>query len=555
MKKSPSVVDLSREPSAADRAPSSQHGTLVELHQTKRGLSSRHVQLMAIGGSIGTGLFVGIGSYLRDAGPLSVFLGFLFYGICFIWPVNLCVGEMCAYLPIRGSIFELAARYIDPAFGFAMGWVYFYGGLMLVCTEYAAVATVMQYWNTSVNPAVWVAMAIVVCFLLNIVAVKWYGETEFIMASTKILLLLGLVLLTFITMVGGNPHHDVYGFRNWQHGVMFEYYSAGATGRFLGFFSVVVYAGFSVAGPDLPALAAGEIANPRLTIPRVVKMTFYRIVGFYVIGVLAVGIICNARDPRLLSALDSSSAVGSAASPWVIGIENLGIRGLPGFINLLILLAGWSCGNAYLYSSSRTLYSLARRGQAPRVLCRCTASGVPIYCVVVVSLLSCITFLVASASAVTVFYWFVDLTTCAFVLTYTSMVVVFLAWYRALKAQGLDRSTLLPWASPAQPYAAILAVVIGSVVTLFNGFTVFAPFSVQGFVTSYFGIAFWVVMFAVWKVWKRTTWVKPEDVDLLAGKAEVDAECRVWEDGGLEERRREELARMHWVRRAWEKMW
>lgn len=120
MKKSPSVVDLSREPSAADRAPSSQNGTLVELNQTKRGLSSRHVQLMAIGGSIGTGLFVGIGSYLRDAGPLSVFLGFLFYGICFIWPVNLCVGEMCAYLPIRGSIFELAARFIDPAFGFAM---------------------------------------------------------------------------------------------------------------------------------------------------------------------------------------------------------------------------------------------------------------------------------------------------------------------------------------------------------------------------------------------------------------------------------------------------
>ncbi|RDH34013.1 amino acid permease-domain-containing protein [Aspergillus welwitschiae] len=491
MGKSTSVTSTARE-SGGDSLSHTENGTVIEYHETKRGLSSRHVQLMAIGGSIGTGLFVGIGSYLRDAGPLSLFLGYLFYGVLFIWPTNLCVGEMCAYLPIRGSIFELAARYIDPAFGFAMGWVYFYGGLMLLCTEYSAVATVMQYWNTSVNPAVWVAMAMVVCFLLNIVAVKYYGETEFIMASTKILLLI--------------------------------------------------------------ALAAGEIENPRFTIPRVVKMTFYRIVGFYVIGVLAVSIICSPNDPRLISAIESSAA-GSAASPWVIGIQNLGIHGLPGFINFLILLAGWSCGNAYLYSSSRTLYSLARDHQAPAFLLKCTSAGVPINCVLVVSLLSCITFLVADTSAVTVFYWFVDLTTTAFILTYTGMVCVFLAWYRALKAQGIDRKTFLPWASPCQPYAAIVALIIGCLVTLFNGFTVFVPFSVEGFITSYFGVAFWAVMFLFWKVYQGTKWVDPAKADIFSGKAEVDAECRVWEDGGFLERRRAELAKMHWVRRWWEKMW
>lgn len=95
-------------------------GTVEPYGQTKRGLASRHVQLMAIGGSIGTGLFVGIGNYLQNAGPLSLFLGYLVWGVLFILPTNLSVGEMCAYLPIRGSIFELAARFIDPAFGFAM---------------------------------------------------------------------------------------------------------------------------------------------------------------------------------------------------------------------------------------------------------------------------------------------------------------------------------------------------------------------------------------------------------------------------------------------------
>lgn len=425
---------------------------------------------------------------------------------------------------------------------------------MLVCTEYAAVATVMQYWNTSVNPAVWVAMAMVVCSLLNLVAVKYYGESEFIMASTKILLLIGLVLLTFITMVGGNPHHDAYGFRNWTDGVMFEYYTGGVTGRFLGFFSVMVYAAFSIAGPDLPALAAGEIQNPRYTIPRVVKMIFWRIIGFYVIGVLAVGVICNSHDPRLMSALTAGSA-GSAASPWVIGIQNLGIHGLPDLINLLILLSGWSCGNAYVYSSSRTLYSLARDGQAPKFLLKCTKSGIPIYCVLTVSLLSCITFLVADTSSVTVFYWFVDLTTIAFVLTYTAMLCVFIGWYRALKAQGIDRKEFLPWASPWQPWTAIGAMIIGCLTALFNGFAVFNPFSVEGFVTSYFGLAFWAVMFTFWKVYHRTKWVDPVSADIYSGKAEVDEECRIWEDGGYKERRNAELAKMNWVHRTWERMW
>ncbi|EJT69064.1 hypothetical protein GGTG_13332 [Gaeumannomyces tritici R3-111a-1] len=98
---------------------------------------------------------------------------------------NLCVAEMCAYLPICGSIFELASRFVDPALGFAMGWTYFFAGLMLVCTEYSAIATVIRYWDSSTNPAAWIAVAMFSCIIANVVAVKWYGEAEFIMASTK----------------------------------------------------------------------------------------------------------------------------------------------------------------------------------------------------------------------------------------------------------------------------------------------------------------------------------------------------------------------------------
>lgn len=540
------------------------HGTLIETDvsddllakygQTKRGLSPRHVQLMAIGGSIGTGLFVGIGGVLSKAGPLSLFIGYLIWGIFFIWPTNLCVAEMCAYLPVRGSIFELATRFVDPALGFAMGWTYFFAGAMLVCVEYSAVATVMQYWNTSVNPAAWVAMAMVVCILLNVVAVKWYGESEFVMACTKVLLLIGLVLLTLVTMCGGNPRHDAYGFRHWGGGnAMHSYYTDGATGRFLGIWKVILYAGFTIGGPDMIALASGEIQNPRRTIPRVAKLVFYRLVGFYVIGVFAVGIICSSTDEKLLGAL-SSGAAGSAASPWVIGIQNLGISGLPDLINFLILLSGWSCGNAYLYSTSRTLYGLAQDGQAPKILLKCTKAGAPIYCVLTVSLIACVTFLVSSNSAVEVFYWFVDLTTTGLIATYTCMLVVFLAWYKARIAQGLPTSSL-SYLAPFTPYCAYLGIGLGCIAITFIGFDSFHPFSVQGFITSYFCIPYSIILYLGWKFIKKTKFVSAEDADLFSGKKEVDEECRIWEEGGIEENYRKKLAEMPFAKRCWERMW
>lgn len=367
----------------------------------------------------------------------------------------------------------------------------------------------------------------------TLTSARWYGESEFIFSCTKLLLIIGLCLLTFITMLGGNPKHDRYGFRYWTGGnAMHEYYATGTTGRFLGFWSVILYAAFSVSGPDMIALGAGEIKNPRRNIPRVARMVFFRILGFYVFGVLGVGIICFSRDPRLLGAINDGSA-GSAASPWVIGITNLGINGLAGFVNVAILLSGWSCGNAYLYASSRTLYSLALDGQAPKFFLKCTKAGNPIYCVLTVSLIGCITFLVSDSSAATVFGWFVDLATCGFVVCYLSFIAVWIAFHRALKAQGISRDSL-PWKAPLMPYAAYVGVGFGSLVLLFIGFDVFVPFDVQGFITSYFGIAFAAFVFVLWKIVKRTSFVKASEADLVSGKAEIDAECSIWELEGAD---------------------
>ncbi|UNI17122.1 hypothetical protein JDV02_003498 [Purpureocillium takamizusanense] len=540
----------------------------AEYGQTKRGLTPRHVQLMTLGGAIGTGLFAGIGGVLSKAGPASLVLGFVIWSVAFVWPCNLAVAEMVAYLPIRGSIFELASRFVDPAMGFAMGWTYFYTCVMLVCVEYSAVATVMQFWIQDVNPAAWIAMAMVVCVLLNVVAVKWFGETEFFMASTKLLLIVFLVSLTIVTMCGGNPRHDAYGFRNWNGGhamLTYQVHEPESLGRFLGVLKAITYACFSVNGPDMMALAAGEIQNPRRTIPRMARLIFYRLAAFYIIGVLAVGIICEARDKNLIGALDSGVGTGAGASPWVIGIKNLGITGLPDMINAFILLSGWSCGNAYLYASSRTLYGLARDGQAPRIFMRCNSSGVPVYCVMAVTLISCITFLVSSTSAATVFFWFVDLTTTGLIATYTAMLVVYLGWFRARKAQAGDdvpdgvlhpaHESRLPYIAPWGPWPACGALFLGCSALLFVGFDSLNPFKTQGFITSYFCLPYSAALFAFWKVYRRTRLVRPREADLISGKAEIDAESRVWEEGGLDENWRAHLAGMPFFRRCWERIW
>ena len=193
-------------------------------------------------------------------------------------------------------------------------------------------------------------------------------------------------------------------------------------------------------------------------------------------------------------------------------------------------------------------------GQAPKFLLKCTKSGVPIYCVTIVSLISCITYLTASNNAIEVFFWFVDLTTTGLIATYTMMIMTFIGWYRARKAQGLTDDKLY-YVAPLSPYAAWLALLIGCLALFFIGFDQFVPFNVRGFITSYFCLPYTAILFVGWKVVKKTKWVDPAHADLVTGKAEADLECRRWEEGGIEENWKRQLAAMPFWRRCWERIW
>jgi hypothetical protein len=216
--------------------------------------------------------------------------------------------------------------------------------------------------------------------LTDMMAVKWYGETEFWAAIGKVLLIIGLLIFTFISMLGGNPEKDRYGFRYWKNpGSFTELYYEGQLGRFLGFLQCLIQASFTIAGPDYVSMAAGETENPRKVMPRAYNAVFYRLTAFFVLGSLAVGINVPFNDPDLIAAFKLGKP-GAAASPYVIAMNRLRIEGLPHVVNAGVLASAFSAGNSYVYCASRSLFGLALEGKAPRILTKCTKQGVPFYC-------------------------------------------------------------------------------------------------------------------------------------------------------------------------------
>ena len=247
-----------------------------------------------------------------------------------------------------------------------------YQCVITVCAELSAASVIIQFWNKDINPAAWITLLIALILCLNLFAVSVYGEAEFCFASIKIVAIVGLVIFAFIIDLGGGPTKDRLGFRYWNHpGAMKAYIAEGSTGRFLGLWSVLVNATFAYEGVEMFAVAAGEAKNPRVNIPKAVRRVFWRILFFYVIGSLAIGVLIPYNEPRLLKA-QKLNAPGGAASPWVIAIYRAGVPVLPSIVNAIILISAASSANAFLYIGSRYLFALAQNGQAPKFLLQCS---------------------------------------------------------------------------------------------------------------------------------------------------------------------------------------
>ncbi len=207
---------------------------------------------------------------------------------------------------------------------------------------------------------------------MNVFAVSIYGEAEFWFASLKIITLIGLLILALILDLGGGPNHDRLGFRYWKTpGAMNTFIAKGDLGRFSGFFFCLILAAHTYSGVESVVVSAGEAQDPRRTLPKAIRRVFWRIVFFYVLGTLAIGVLVPYNSRQLLTA-QATKAPGAASSPWVIAIKRSGIPVLPSIINAVILTSATSSANAYLYDGSRYLMSLAQAGLAPKFFMRCS---------------------------------------------------------------------------------------------------------------------------------------------------------------------------------------
>lgn len=501
--------------------------TAEEMGYVQRGLKSRHIQFIALGGTIGTGLFLGIGRAFATGGPLSIFLGYSVVGLM-VFGMMMSLGEMATWLPLPGAIPQFATRYVEPAFGFATGWNSWYSYAITLCAEISAATTVIQYWKGAdhINPAAWIGLILALILFLNIFAVSIYGEAEFIFASIKILTIVGLLLLALIIDLGGVPSQHRLGFQFWRNpGAMNTYIAGGATGRFLGFWAVMVNAAFAYGGVEMVAIAAGEAENPRYNIPKAVRRVFWRILFFYVLGTLAIGVLVPYNDEHLLSAIKNGEP-GAAASPWVIAIQRAGIKALPSIINAVILTSATSSANAFLFSGSRYLFALAQTKQAPRFLLKCTKNGVPYYCVLITWSIGFLTFMSVSSGSSKVFAWFQNLTTITTLFTWCMICASYIRFHGAMKAQGIPRSEL-PFKvrfNDKSPILGHVALWFFGIVIFFNGFdSIAGGFNYQGFITDYIGVPIFFGLYVLGKLIIPGKWHKSTEIDLYTGKAALDA--------------------------------
>nr|XP_019003876.1 uncharacterized protein I203_03031 [Kwoniella mangroviensis CBS 8507]OCF67337.1 hypothetical protein I203_03031 [Kwoniella mangroviensis CBS 8507] len=370
----------------------------------QRKMEQRHMQMIALAGTLGTGLFLGM----------------------------VCVGEMAVYAPISGGYIHFIERWLNPSVGFAVGWQVCFQYCLFLSSEVIAASILISYWDQ----CEWCRTVDLIRVLadpgleMNFFGVRWFGESEFFFAFIKIALVIGLIIAGIVVDLGGGPNHDRIGFRYWKDpGAFAEYHFAGDLGKFLGFFTNLLQAAGSFAGIESIAVAAAEVKNSRVALTKAIKRLFWRITIFYILLIFVVGLLVPYNDSSLLQSTGTA-----ASSPFVIAFQRAGIKALPSIINAAVLTSAFSAGSSLMYSVSRMLYGLSLRGYAPSILAKTTKKGLPIVSLSFVTLFYGLSFMTLSKGASTLLNWLSNLNALLqpwpayWEIFWSSIIIIFNGW-------------------------------------------------------------------------------------------------------------------------------
>ena len=332
----------------------------------------------------------------------------------------------------------------------------------------------------------------------------------------KVITVIGFLIFG-ICINAGAGQQGYIGFKYWHDpGAFRPYLADGAFGKFVGFWSVLIQAGFSYQGTELVGIAVGETDNPRKTVPSAIRKTFYRILFFFVLTVFFIGILIPYDNEDLLS-----EETNASASPFVIAANLAGVQALPGIINAVLLTVVLSAANSNVYSGSRILVGLAQESLAPRILTKTTKGGVPWVAVAFTSAFGLLGFMNESQNGGQVFDWFLNISAVAGFIAWTCISISHIAFMRHLRYQGMSRDSL-PYKAPFQPYFSYYGIGFNILIILTQGFSAFAPWNTSDFFVAYVSLILFVVLYGGHKLVFRQPLVKAGQADLDSGRKDVD---------------------------------
>lgn len=491
----------------------------IKEYGVKRSLNGRQISFIALGGTIGTGLFVGIGLPLHNAGPVGSLLAFIFVGTI-IYSVIQSLGEMVTFIPVTSSFTVFSQRFLSPAFGAANGYMYWFSWAMTFALELSIIGKIIEFWTLKVPLYVWIIVFWIILTTLNLFPVKLYGEIEFWIALIKIVAIVGFLIFALCMVCGASPIYGPIGFRYWKNpgpwgaGIISDDKSEA---RFLGFLSSLVNAAFTYQGTELIGITAGEAANPRKVVPKSVKKVVLRILVFYIFSLFFLGLLVPYDDPKL-----TSTDTYVASSPFIIAIQNSGVKILPDIFNGVILTTIISAANSNIYIGSRILYGLSINGLAPRILSRTTTFGIPYVSVLVTSLFGSFAFMELTSQGDNAFNWLLNIIGTAGFFAWLLISISHLRFMAALKYQGISRDNLI-YKAVLMPYLAYYAIVCIIVIILIQGFTAFIPnFDVKNFFASYISLFLFLIIWLTIQLrrWCRIIW-KVEDIDIDSDRRDL----------------------------------
>ncbi|CEG99491.1 amino acid permease [Propionibacterium freudenreichii] len=414
----------------------------------RRSLRNRHIQMIALGGAIGTGLFYGSAESIGQAGP-AILLCYIVGG-AIIFLVMRALGEMSVDTPTSGAFSFYAYKNWSPRAGFISGWNYWFNYIAVSMAELTVVGKYIQFWLPGVPQWVTAAVCLVAITAINLISVKAYGESEFWFAIVKVVAIIAMIVLGLVIILTGfgNGGHPI-GFSNlWKNGGFFP---MGVTGMLMGLVVVM----FSFGGVELIGIAAGETDVPKKTIPKAITQVVYRILIFYVGAVFVM--LC----------LFPWNELGTSESPFVVIFHKIGIGSAATILNIVVLTAAISAYNSGLYSNGRMLYSLARQRNAPAVLGRVNRFGSPYVGVLVSSCVTAIAVVLTYLFPDTVFLYVISIALIAGIINWTMIVITDIKFRKRIGPEGVRK---LAFRMPGHPVTSYVVIAFLAMVVVLMGF-------------------------------------------------------------------------------------